>query len=106
MNPYVSPGLFWPPEVNKVITEVTKLYGLQPSDILISTRKQPIAEARQHVVYRLKRDLKYTNRKAAGIVGFKELSTATYANKVIKNRIRLNQLWFQLKRKKNGKKIY
>ena len=97
MNPYLAPGIIKPNE-RKIFKAVAKMYDIKPEEITYETREQPYCEARQYVIFLLKRRLKYTNKKAIEAVGLKEMATAIHASKVIKNRIELKQLWFQLKK--------
>jgi chromosomal replication initiation ATPase DnaA len=74
-----------------IIHEVAKFYGVTVADIMGDSRRRPIPEARQYVMYQM-RFKQQLSTKQIGIIFGKDHTTVIYACKVISDLIKVNQL--------------
>jgi len=93
MTFYSAPGLKKPKEITttSLIESAAKKYGVTVDEILSRARVQPIAEARSYAIY-LVREHMHLSQTAIGKIFKRDHATILYSCKVIKDRIKFNQL--------------
>ena len=91
MNYFAIPGTTTAIPPDEIINRVARRYGLQASDILSKTRRQPIAEARQYAMFELHNQLGMNYTAIGNFFGM-DHATVIHACNVIETRKSLNQL--------------